>query len=299
MQLSGVCPVVPTPFTDDGSLALGDYRSVLTAIIEGGCDAAVIFGIASEFHKLTYPERQQLLEVAVEVCAGEIPLVVSVPDHSTNVATERARDAERAGADAVMALPPTFLDPASSDQIAHIERIAAAVDLPVMMQYAPETTGIDLAPADFDDLNDRAPNVDHFKVESHPCGPDITALVEEGTGDYQIFMGLAGLQMIEALQRGAVGVMPGAGIHDVYLEIYAAHRAGEHERARSIHDDLLPLLNHVRQTPEMLICYEKRMLERRGWLEHTGRRDPKFARDDQYDELFEAYYGTVEQHFRR
>jgi 4-hydroxy-tetrahydrodipicolinate synthase len=293
--LQGVCPVVPTPFTRDGEIAPDQYRRIIQFLIDGGCAGATLFGTHSEFQKLTWSERLELLDVAASVSEGTMPLVVSVPDRSTEVAVDRATEMERRGAEYLMVSPPSFLDPSTEDQFHHLASIADAVDIPIMIQYAPETVGgtldVDFLTRLFTDVD----NIDYFKIESLPPGPVVTALDRETKGAI-VFDGLAGFHLIESLDRGAVGVMPGSGLHDVYLQIVEQYRDGNRDRAREIHNDLVPFLNHARQTAEMLIYYEKCVLQRRGVLDTTERRRPKYTPDDPNDTLFEEYLGDLDPH---
>lgn len=89
--------------------------------------------------------------------------------------------------------------------------------------------------------------------------------------------------MIDAFDRGAVGVIPGGGLHELYLQIYERLSSGEMELATELHGELAPLLNHIGQTLEMFIHYEKRMLADRGLINYPHCRAPSFSPDPYYD----------------
>ena len=77
-----------------------------------------------------------------------------------------------------MVLPPFFLRPNGTATARHIRAIAAAVpNVPIMVQYAPEQTGVGLAPEMFAEIHCDHPNVCHFKIECKPPGPYISKLL--------------------------------------------------------------------------------------------------------------------------
>ncbi|MBK7930953.1 MAG: dihydrodipicolinate synthase family protein [Bryobacterales bacterium] len=288
--IQGICPIVATPFTPEGELDGDSLRSLLRALIEEGCHALTLFGIASEYYKLSDGERLAIARIAVEEClkAG-VPSILSVTQHATALAVREALQWEEAGADCLMLLPPFFLKPSAAAVYEHALAVGRAVRLPIMLQYAPEQTGVGIPPEVLARLQGDSPNIHLFKIECKPPGAYITRLMtlcEEA----KVFTGNAGFQMIESLDRGAIGVMPGCSLSRVYLSIYNAYKAGRRDEAVRIHGLLLPLLNHIRQDVEMIIHYEKRILRMSGKIEHDHCRLPGFSPDQTHDRLFEEYY---------
>jgi 4-hydroxy-tetrahydrodipicolinate synthase len=158
--------------------------------------------------------------------------------------------------------------------------------------------GPSIPPTALADLHDEVPTVRYFKVETDAPGPYITDLLE-ATDDEEVhaLVGNAGVQMIEALERGAVGVMPGSSLCDVYVRIYEAYRAGNLEEAIGIHADLHELLAHVIGTD--IVGYEKEISARRGQVATARCRAPNPPEPDEHHRrLFETYYDRLGQYFR-
>jgi len=290
--IHGVCPIVATPFTDDGAVDYDSIRNQVRVLAEGGCHAAALFGVASEFFKLTDDERDRMAEVvADEAGAHDLPLVLSVTHEATEVATERAAAYEAAGADCIMVLPPSTLGPPQGEVVDHLAAVGEAVSVPVMVQYRPPETPT-MPPETLVRLGREVPNVDYFKIETDPSGPYSTQLIEETDGEANVLVGSAGKTMVEALDRGAVGVIPASFAWDVYVDIYEAYGAGDRERAIDLHDRLLPILNRVDQAS---LVYEKRILARRGVIETDSCRHPRNdAPDEVLDDLLETHYERLE-----
>jgi 4-hydroxy-tetrahydrodipicolinate synthase len=292
--LHGVCPIIPCPFTDDGRVDLADLRRLIHWMAAHGAHAATLFGIAGEYYKLTDSERREMVPAAVEAArAAGIPLIVSVTDHATSVAEERAREWQDLGADCLMLLPPHFLKPSAAQLVAHMTSVAQAVRIPVMLQYAPEQTGVAIPADALWSVAEKARTDVIFKIENRPPGPTISRLLDLSSGRARIFMGNAGFQMLESHARGCIGLMPGASMTDLYRRAWDALLAGDRPEARRLHTLILVMLNHIRQDVEQIIHYEKRILRRRGAMGSQGGRQPAFAADPFFDRIFEELYEVI------
>lgn len=166
-----------------------------------------------------------------------------------------------------------------------------------MFQYAPEQTGVAIAPEILAGLAAKHQNLAYFKIECKPPGAYIAALSKLLPADRKIFVGNAGFQMIEGFRRGAYGVMPGPSMPDVYRKIWDALLAGDDAEAQRVHDKLNALLNHIRQNVEMIIHYEKEILRRRGFITSAYCRHPGYVADPVADRLFDELYRMIETEF--
>jgi 4-hydroxy-tetrahydrodipicolinate synthase len=297
-ELKGICPIIAAPFTNRGDVDYDSLRNLLRVLAAGGCHGLTLFGIAGEYYKLSDAERHEMLTVTVEECkqAG-IPSIVSVTQHATEVAVKEARLFQEAGADALMLLPPFFLKPPAEQIFHHIKAVGQAVDIPVVVQYAPEQTGVAIAPAVLQQLGQEVETLAYFKIECKPPGAYITNLYEGTNRQAKIFVGNAGYQMIETFDRGALGVMPGCSMYDVYLKVYDALQKGDREAAYHYHSPILRMLNHIRQNVEMIIAYEKRILFKRGIIASDHCRRPTFQTDKYFDRVFEECYAHLSEFF--
>lgn len=293
-QIKGICPIIAATFTEDGELDLYSLENLVKILIDGGCGAVTLFGIAGEYYKLTDDEREKMVEVCVRAAhehSGKI--IISVTDHSTEVAVRRAKHFEECGADCLMILPPFFLKPGASWLYSHMKAIADAVDIPVMAQYAPEQTGVAIPPETFCRLEKECSNMIYYKIECKPAGPYVSNLMKLTDGKMKIFVGNAGFQLIECMDRGAVGAMPGSSMFDIYIDIYNNYVNGDRKKALEIHSKLLPMLNHIRQNVEQIIFFEKRILKLRGIIACDYCRKPSYASDEFFERLFGELYDEL------
>ena len=299
MEIQGICPIAPAVFHDDGSLDVAGFEKCCDGLIALGAQAMTLFGIAGEYYKLDADEELPLMRAVVDVChKNNVPAIISDTKHSTRSAIRRAREIEDSGADCMMVLPPFFLKPAGAELFDHLDRVCDAVRMPLMIQYAPDQTGVAIPAETLAKLAERHRNLLYFKVECKPPGAYIAALAQKLPPDRKILVGNAGFQMIEGFARGAVGVMPGPSMPDVYRKIWDMLHAGDLSGAQQLHDKLNALLNHIRQNVEMIIHYEKIILKRRGLIASSCCRAPGFRADAVYDALFEELYAAVSTEFK-
>lgn len=300
MSIKGICPILAVPFTYDGAVDYDSFENLVTVLIQGGCHAVTLFGIAGEYYKLTEEESLRLARIVVDICKREGGTsILSVTQHATEVAVCSAKRYEDLGADLLMVLPPFFLKPGATAVYRHMLAIGQAVSLPVIAQYAPEQTGVAITPDVFARLMGEAPNVDIFKVECKPAGGYITTLLEKTDHKATVLVGNAGYQFIESFDRGAVGAMPGCSMFDLYLDMHSRYVSGDRSGAIAVHSGMiLPMLNHIRQDVEMIIAFEKRILFKRGIIATDACRNPGFVSDPYFDKLFEEHYEAVSAHFK-
>lgn len=297
-EIKGICPIVAAPFTDNGEVDYESLDKLVKHLLNGGCHAVTLFGIAGEYYKLSDDEREKMAQVTIKA-AKEVggKTIISVTDHSTEVAVKRAKQFEEMGADCLMLLPPFFLKPGAKYLYEHMKAIANAVDIPIMAQYAPEQTGVTIPPETFCKLEKECPNMIYYKIECKPAGPYVTNLMNLTDGKMKIFVGNAGFQLIECMDRGAIGAMPGCSMYDVYLDIYNHYVDGDREKAIQLHNKLLPMLNHIRQNVEQIISFEKRILKRRGIIASDYCRKPSYDTDEYFDRLFDEFYKEMAENY--
>jgi 4-hydroxy-tetrahydrodipicolinate synthase len=114
-EVKGICPIIATPFLENGELDYESLENVVKTLLLGGCHAVTLFGIAGEYYKLTDEERKKMVAVTVKAAkAVGGKTIISVTDHATEVAVKSAKMFEEMGADCLMMLPPFFLKPGAS-----------------------------------------------------------------------------------------------------------------------------------------------------------------------------------------
>lgn len=266
--LRGIFPVLQTPLNECGELDIPDLQREVAFNIKAGAHGLVFPVLGSEFQFLSDAERRELVEVVIAEASGHIPVVVGVAGASAAIAREHAAHAARAGADAVIALPPYISGGNSDELLAYYHVIASASELPVFIQ----NSSPGMAPAFLGQLLREVPGVHYIKEEANPSAHHISAVAAlNELACWGIFGGALGRWMISEMRRGACGFMPAAELTDVYVQVWNAFQAGDEPLARSIFNRLLPEIN-LAMILGMKLC--KEVLVRRGVFKTSRMRQP-------------------------
>jgi 4-hydroxy-tetrahydrodipicolinate synthase len=152
-EFHGVLPALITPFTEDGSAIDADaLASFVERLIGAGVGGLVPGGSTGEFTTLTGAERRELVEVTVEAAAGRVPVVAGTGALSTRETVELSVHAERAGAAAVMVVPPFYEPLSERELLAHFTAVAEAISIPIMYYNLPSASGLTLTPEQLREL---------------------------------------------------------------------------------------------------------------------------------------------------
>lgn len=263
--LSGIVPVLPTPFGPDDSLDLDSLARAVDFCAEKGTPAACIPAYASEFYKLTMEERYRLVEEAVRASAGRIKIIAQSNHFSGSLAGQIARRNEELGADIVSVAIPRMFDISESDVYRFLERVLRSTSLPVLAQdFNPGGPTISASLARR--VNEDYPHFRYLKLEQPLMAPRVAEILQQTGGNVQVLEGWGGLYLLEGIQAGICGAMPALGVADVLQEAYDLAVAGDMNGASDRFERILPYLVFSLQNMELLIYMEKRLLVRRGVL---------------------------------
>jgi 4-hydroxy-tetrahydrodipicolinate synthase len=295
-QISGIVPILAATFTHSGSLDEDSFQSLIRHVLTTGASALTLFGLATEFYKLADRDRDrmQMLLLAETSHSESVVGIISITDHSWEVASQRAHDAETQGADALMLLPPYFLGPSEDAILEHLKRVIGSVKIPVIVQYAPVQTGVRVSPDVFIKLRESLPNADFIKVETQPPGRYVSQLVERSQGKLKSLVGYAGVQMPDVLARGAVGIQPGCSFTEIYIELWRLWQTDKTE-FQTLHHKLLPYINYWMQGIELIIQVEKVILKQRGIIASDYCRSPAYTLDEHELKQIENFMTEFEE----
>jgi 4-hydroxy-tetrahydrodipicolinate synthase len=140
----GIHTAVVTPFTEDDAFDEAAFRSLLDPQIKAGASGLLVIGGSGEFVSLTPAERQRVVTVAVDHVAGRIPVTAGALAPGTREVQDTVRMAARAGADAVLVLPPFYIKASAPGIIEHFQRVAGTADIPIVAYNNTGRTGLNL-----------------------------------------------------------------------------------------------------------------------------------------------------------
>jgi dihydrodipicolinate synthase/N-acetylneuraminate lyase len=245
ITLSGVLPIAPTAFSDDGELDLPSQRRATEFMLAAGSDAVCILANFSEQFSLSDRERDELVDVSLDVVAGRVPVIVTASHFSTRITAERCRRAAAAGASAIMLMPPyhgATIRPGDQGIRAYFEEVAESTDLPIIIQDSP-VSGTHLSVDTPHHLTETVPSISYLKLETADATSKLLDVMALGRiGVLGPFDGEEGVNVMPDLDVGITGAMTSAMIPDIIGTIVRLYRSGDRPAARALYEHWLPLI---------------------------------------------------------
>ncbi len=134
-----------TPMRADGSVDERAYAEFVDWQINEGTHGIVPAGTTGESPTLSHDEHKRVVEIAVEVARGRVPVIAGAGSNSTDEAIDLARHAKAAGADATLVVTPYYNKPTQEGLYLHFTAIADAVDLPMLIYNIPSRSVVDMS----------------------------------------------------------------------------------------------------------------------------------------------------------
>jgi 4-hydroxy-tetrahydrodipicolinate synthase len=234
MVTAMITPMTPDGAVDyDGAARLADYL-----VTDMRNDGLVINGTTGEAPTTTDEEKERLLRVVLEAVGSRAKVVAGVGTNVTAHTIELARAAERAGVHGLLVVTPYYNKPPQPALEAHFTAVADATGLPMLIYDIPARTGAAVAT---ETLIRLAAHPRIVGVKDAKDDPAATSQVLART-DYVYYCGTDMLNL-PWLALGAVGFISVVGhvAGDRLHEMIDAFGAGDTQRARQIHYELLPV----------------------------------------------------------
>ena len=139
-KLAGYAPALPTPFGADGDIDIPAFERLCDLQLAHGATALIVCGTTGEAPTLTSEEHRLLIQIAATQTRGRIPVIAGAGANATAHAIELTRDAEAAGADAVLSVVPYYNKPMQAGLYAHFRLLAELTGLPIILYDVPSRT---------------------------------------------------------------------------------------------------------------------------------------------------------------
>jgi 4-hydroxy-tetrahydrodipicolinate synthase len=240
-----------TPFKADGSMDLDGAAALATYLVDRMRNSGIVIsGTTGESPTTADEEKVELLRVVVGAVGDRAHVVAGVGNNDTLHTVEIARQATRAGADALMVVTPYYNRPPQEGVAQHFLTIADATDLPIVTYDIPKRTGTAI---ETDTL---------VRIAQHPR----IVANKDAKGDLEAAQwvirrtGLPWYSGDDALNLpllavGAVGAISVAGhfVGDRIEAVREAFLAGHVAEAIRVNSDLLPVYSGIFRTAGVIL----------------------------------------------
>ena len=237
-----ITPLV-TPFGDDGSLDLDAIKPLVDWQLERGTHGISVGGSTGEPTSLTVAERIAVMRAAAEAIDGRVPFLPGTGSALMQETLELTAEAQRLGAAAALVVTPYYGRAQQEGLFRWYSRVASEfADLPIIVYNVPVRAAVDTAPETAGRLRRAHENIVGIKETTRDF-EHVSHVLHEAGRD---FIALSGIELLcyPMLCLGGTGHLSCVGnfAPRPVAELYDAFVAGDHDRARSLHYDLHPLV---------------------------------------------------------
>jgi len=247
VKLQGSLPASLCPFRADYSVDEEAFAAHVRWLAEASRGGGIVCnGHAGEVASLTRQERKRVVEVAVREAKGKAPVVAGVYTDSPPEAVEFARDAESAGADAILLFPPPVFGGGGNRTevmvVNYARTVAAAIRIGVVIFQFPIAglgypTEILLRLLEIPNVvgvkegSDHLPTFERNLRAIKKARPEVSVLTTNNT------------MLFASTALGADGILSGSGavVADLHAELFTAVREGDLRAAQKVNDRIWPL----------------------------------------------------------
>jgi len=244
VPFKGIIAYPITPFDSEEKVDLPLFKQQVERLISSGVHGIAPLGSTGVLPYLTDDEKEAVTEAALLQTAGRVPTLVGVSNLTTDKTVYHAQFAEKAGASAVMIIPMSYWKLTDDEIVAHYDKVAANISIPIMAYNNPATGGVDMSPALLKRLLE-IPNVTMIK-ESTGDVQRMHYLRKELGEDVAFYNGSNPLALA-AFAAGATGWCTAAAnlIPELNIALYDAVEQNDLNKARELFYQQTELLQFI------------------------------------------------------
>ena len=239
-HLRGSVPPIVTPFRD-GEVDYDVYAELVEFQVSNGSHGILVNGTTAEPSTLTVAERNRLVDIAISVNQGRLPVFAATGSQSLAETKQLTDHAVSAGVDALLIVTPYYIRPPQRGLVAYYCEIAERHDLPWLIYHIPGRTAVNVT---LDSLKSIKQASAHFVGMKHAVNDlgFVSECMDEFGDDFRIFVGLEELSF-PMMAVGACGLMNAVGNlrPQALADICTAVWDNDLARARKHHQQLLEL----------------------------------------------------------
>ena len=233
--------VVPlaTPLLDDGRPDEDGLSGILDHIVNGGCQGVLVLGTTGEAASLSPASRLRITEIACRRLKGRAGAFVGIGDNCRETSIEYGRHALAAGADAVVAHPPSYYQVGAEELEAHYLALADQIGGPLFIYNIPGTTHHSIPLETIERLSHHPRIVGIKDSESNlERLVELAGMFRDRT-DFAVLCGSA-LHSARTMEAGALGFVPSAGnlVPRLCRKLSDAALAGEFSQAGELQKEM-------------------------------------------------------------
>lgn len=238
-RLHGTWTALITPFAND-AFDRDTFNAMIEHQIAGGVSGLLVCGSTGETPTLTDDEFRDVIETAIRFIGGRVPVMVGTGTNATASTIERTRIAHQLGADVALVVAPPYNKPTQGGIIAHMQAVASATPLPLVLYNVPGRTATDMHAETIVHLS-RTPGIVGIKEASGDLDRS-SYIARHADAEFALFSGDDSLTL-PVISVGGCGVISVASniAPATVSALTSAALRGDMETARTLHLELVDL----------------------------------------------------------
>ncbi|MGN6193955.1 MAG: dihydrodipicolinate synthase family protein [Ginsengibacter sp.] len=141
-KLHGIIIAIPTPLLSNEDIDVMSLNNLIEFCITEGANGIMIAGTMGEGPSLIDSQKQILIENAVRIASGRIPVLATVSASSTRKSVENVKTLNKSGADYLVCTAPFYYKYPDPDSVLlHFKKLAAVTEVPLIFYNASGFTG--------------------------------------------------------------------------------------------------------------------------------------------------------------
>lgn len=239
----GAGVAIITPMKKNLEVNFDKLEEIIMEQIENKTDSIIITGTTGEASTLTMEEHLECIRVAAAAAKKRVPVIAGTGSNCTATAIELSGEAEKAGADGLLVVTPYYNKATQNGLLNHFKKIAAAVDIPIVLYNIPGRTGCSMTPATIAKLFKEIDNIIGLKEATGDIC-EALRIMHLTDGEIALYAGNDN-QIIPLLSIGGLGVISVLSniapefTHDMVMH----YLNGNTEEARRMQVKSVPLID--------------------------------------------------------
>lgn len=245
MELEGSIVPLITPFKD-GVIDDEAFKRMVEFQLQSGSHGISVGGTTGEPAALSIEERKRMIDLAVELAGGRVPVLAGSGTVNLNETLELTRHTQTAGANAALIITPYYVKPNQEGLYNFFGRVAKEVpELPVVIYNIPGRSGVPVAVETLARLRRDFENVIGVKHSVKDLD-EVSWTLKRCGRDFKVFCGLESLTF-PMLALGGHGMVAATGnmMPREMAQMYEAVEEKDFDRALELHYQLLEVNDSI------------------------------------------------------
>src|SRR3989441_13297744 len=243
-KLEGIIAPMATALSHYEKIDVKTTRTLVDYLIDGGIDGLFPLGTSGEFALFDREDRKKVVETVVDQTNGGVQVFEGVSDPSLESVLAFAKDAEEAGADAIVATPPYYYPTSEDGLFSHFETIARKSGLPLVVYNIPEWTHLFVPPSVIQRLAEKRLIVGMKYTEYNLL--NLLRFLKVAGKLIAIFAGSDAMTLTNLEFGGSGGVIGVANVAPkLASSVFDEFKQGNVEAARLAQSKLLPIIEAI------------------------------------------------------